>query len=186
MYQVNEKLVETHHETLKSIQALGQRALENSQSLAQAHYEETKKLLAKAIANGVGNLKDPQIMMQLFNAQSLHEASADIASYQAKVSSILRKNHQEIIEMADSAFNNAKKHLHELVNEAVDKAPNSTELLTSSCKAIFETTMQGYDQVRTSVHDAYEKLGKTVDSAINSHHQDSQQKIKKHKAVTAA
>jgi hypothetical protein len=43
--------------------------------------------------------------------------------------------------------------------------------------------MQGYDQVRTSVHDAYEKLGKTVDSAINSHHQDSQQKIKKHKAL---
>jgi hypothetical protein len=185
MYQVNEKLVETHHETLKSIQALGQKALENSQTLAQAHYEETKKLLAIAIANGVVNLKDPQIMMQLFNAQSLQEASADIASYQAKVSSILRKNHQEIIEMADSAFNNAKKHLHELVNEAVDKAPNGTELLTSFCKAAFETTMQGYDQVHTTVHDAYEKLGKTIENTINSNHQDSQQKLKKPKAIAS-
>lgn len=89
------------------------------------------------------------------------------------------------MEKADDAFDDAKKHLQEFVDGAISKAPQGSEAYTSSFKMVFEAALHGYDQVRSSVHDAYAHFGKTVDTAMTSHDQDIQNRTKKHKAIDA-
>ena len=131
-------------------------------------------------------LKDPKEIMTMFSAHALQEASAGVVAYQAKVNSVLRKSHHELIEMTDSAIEHAKERLNDLVNEASAKAPTGSEAFTASFKAAFEAALQGFDQVRSSVHTAYANLEKSADSALNSNEHVVQTAAKARKAIAAS
>jgi uncharacterized protein (DUF4415 family) len=188
MYQVNEKLVQAHQKSMESVHALSQLALENTQSLAQIHYDATKEMLATVQEKSaeILKLKDPKEIMTMFSAHALQEASAGVVAYQAKVNSVLRKSHHELIEMTDSAIEHAKERLNDLVNEASAKAPTGSEAFTASFKAAFEAALQGFDQVRSSVHTAYANLEKSADSALNSNEHVVQTATKARKAIAAS
>lgn len=171
MYQANEKIAQAHQKSIASVHALSQLALENTQSLAQIHYDATKEILATAQekAADILKLKDLKEIMSMFSAQALQEASAGVIAYQAKVNSVLRKSHHELIEMTDSVIDNAQGRINDLLNDASAKAPTGSEAFVASFKTAFEAALQGFDQVRSSVHTAYANLEKSADSALASH-----------------
>ena len=187
MYQTNEKITQAHQDSMASIIAFGKKAVESTHNLAQTQFDASKEFIAKTQEKmmGFGKQKDPKDLMPVFTTQGFQEASKDLMAYQATLTAALRKNHHEIMEKADDAFDDAKKHLQELVDGAISKAPQGSEAYTSSFKMVFEAALHGYDQVRSSVHDAYAHFGKTVDTAVTSHDQDTQNRTKKHKAIDA-
>lgn len=188
MYQANEKLVQAHHKSMESVHALSQLAFENNQSLAQIHYDATKEMLAMVQEKSaeILKLKDPKEIMTMFSAHALQEASAGVVAYQAKVNSVLRKSHHELVEMTDSVIEHAKERLNDLVHEASAKAPTGSEAFTALFKAVFEAALQGFDQVRSSVHTAYANLEKSADGALNSNEHVVQAATKARKAITAS
>jgi hypothetical protein len=187
MYQTNEKITQSHQDSMASIHAFGKKAVESTHSLAQTQFDASKELITKTQEKmmGIGKQKDPKDLIPNFTTQGFQEASADLMAYQATLTAALRKNHHEIMEKADDAFDDAKKHLQELVEGAISKAPQGSEVYTSSFKMVFEAVLHGYDQVRSSVHNAYTHFGNSVDSAMTSHNQDTQKSTKKYKAIDA-
>jgi len=181
MYQTNEKITQSHQDSMASIHAFGKKAVESTHNLAQTQFDASKEFIAKTQEKmmGIGKQKDPKDLMPVFTTQGFQEASTDLMAYQATLTDALRKNHHEIMEKADDA----KKHLQELVEGAISKAPQGSEAYTSSFKMVFEAALHGYDQVRSSVHNAYAHFGNTVDTAMTSHNQDTQKGAKKHKTV---
>jgi hypothetical protein len=187
MYQTNEKITQAHQDSMASIIAFGKKAVESTHNLAQTQFDASKELITKTQEKmmGIGKQKDPKDQMPVFTTQGFQEASTDLMAYQATLTAALRKNHHEIMEKADDAFDDAKKHLQELVEGAISKAPQGSEAYTSSFKMVFEAALHGYDQVRSSVHNAYAHFRNTVDTAMTSHDQDTQNRTKKHKAIVA-
>jgi hypothetical protein len=185
MYQTNEKITQSHQDSMASIHAFGKKAVESTHNLAQTQFDASKEFIAKTQEKMMefGKQKDPKDLMPVFTTQGFQEASTDLMAYQATLTAALRKNHHEIMEKADDAFDDAKKHLQELVEGAISKAPQGSEAYTSSFKMVFEAALHGYDQVRSSVHNAYAHFGNTVDTAMTSHNQDTQKGAKKHKTV---
>ena len=57
---------------------------------------------------------------------------------------------------------------------------------TASFKTAFEAALQGFDQVRYSVHTAYANLEKSADSALNSNEHGVQRATKARKAIAAS
>ena len=191
MYQANEKIVQAHQKSMESVHALSQLALENAQSLTQIYHDATKEMLATVQEKSaeIIKLKDPKEIMTMFSGHALQDASACVTAYQAKVNSVLRKSHHELIEMTDSAIDHAKEQLHDLVNEAASKAPTGSESFIPTFKAAFEATLQGFDQVRSSVHSAYANLVKSADRVLDLHHKDvqaTQPATKARKAIAAS
>jgi len=188
MYEANEKLVQAHQKSMESVHALSQLAFENNQSLTQIHYDATKEMLAMVQEKSaeILKLKDPKEIMTIFSAHALQEASAGVVAYQAKVNSVLHKSHHELVEMTDSAIEHAKERLNNLVNEASAKAPTGSEAFTASFKAVFEAALQGFDQLRSSVHTAYANLEKSADSALNSNEHVVQTVAKARKEIPAS
>ena len=88
--------------------------------------------------------------------------------------------------MTDSAIDHAKEQLHDLVSEASTKAPTGSEVFTASFKTAFEAALQGFDQVRYSVHTAYANLEKSTDSALNSNEHGVQRATKARKAIATS
>ena len=72
------------------------------------------------------------------------------------------------------------------VAEQAQKAPTGSEAFTASFKAAFEAALQGFDQVRSSVHTAYANLEKSADSALNSNEHVVQTAAKARKAIAAS
>ena len=181
MYQINEKMTQTHQDAMASAHALSKKAVENTHNLVQTHLDASKVLLTRTQQRmmDLGKQNDHKNLVHLFTAQGLQEASKDLMTYQATVTASLRQNQQEIIEKADSAFADAKKHLQELVDGAISKAPPGSEVFTASFKMVFEATLQGYDQMRSKVQDTYALAGKTVGTTMASHNQEIQKGIKK-------
>ena len=68
------------------------------------------------------------------------------------------------------------------VAEQAQKAPTGSEAFTASFKA----ALQGFDQVRSSVHTAYANLEKSADSALNSNEHVVQTATKARKAIAAS
>lgn len=181
MYQINEKITQAHQDSMMSAHALSKKVIENTHNLTQTHLDASKELITKAQKRmmELGIQKYPKDLVHVFTAQGLQDASSDLMTYQTTVTASLRKNQQEIIEKADSAFADAKKHLQELVDGAISKAPPGSEVFTASFKMVFESTLQGYDQFRSKVQDTYSFAGKTVDTAMATHNQEIQKNAKK-------
>ena len=180
MYLINEKITQAQQDSMASVHAFSKKAVENTHNIAQTHLEASKELITKTHQRIMesGKQKDPKDLTHIFTALGLQEASTDLMTYQATVTASLRKNQQEIIEHADSAFADAKKHLQELVDGAISRAPPGSEVFTASLKMIFEATLQGYDQIRFKVQDTYALAGKTVDTVMATHHQEIQKSAK--------
>lgn len=181
MYQVNEKIIQAHQDSMASVHAFSKKATENTHDLAQTHLDASKELLTKTHQRmmGLGKQKDPKDLIHVFTAEGLKEATTDLMTYQTTVTASLHKNQKEIIEKADDAYADAKKHLQELVNGAISNAPPGSEAFTASFKMIFETTLQGYDQIRSKVKNTYTLSGETVDTAIATHKQETQKGVKR-------
>ena len=155
MYQTNEKITQAHQDSMASIHAFGKKAVESTHNLAQTQFDASKEFIAKTQEKMMefGKQKDPKDLMPVFTTQGFQEASTDLMAYQATLTAALRKNHHEIMEKADDAFDDAKKHLQEL--------PIFT-LESSDCEKIIELV----DQILNGNDDVYNANLKIINNII--------------------
>ena len=171
MIQLNEKIAKAHQDSIEYIHDLGKKSLENLQSFSQDHYDSTKNLIAKSIEHGVVNLKDSKDMLQTYKVKTIHDVAANWAAYQVHLASVLSKNQQEIVAIADSAIDKANKNLHESVDSTVAKASKNSEELAQSFQSLLESSIQSYDMLRSKINYTYTNLGRAFNCAIDSYNQ---------------
>jgi hypothetical protein len=179
MTQLKEKMAKAHQDSMEYFQDLGKNSLENFQRYSQEHYDSTKNLLAKSIDHGILSIKDSKDMLQTYKVKTIHDVAANWATYQAHMASLLYDKKQEIVAMADSAIEKAKKNLLESVDSTVAKVSKSSDELTDSFHSLLESSMQSYDTHRSEVSRSYTNLWKALNSQPDSHNQDKKNSSEK-------
>ena len=156
--------------TVENARALGQTALENAQELTQINYQSAQQAVAKAQAKAAELLKskDAKAAVDLLQSTEVQEAVAQLAQYQEKVAEVLRRGNQELVDAVESAIDQTQDDLKSFVAAATSKAPAGSEAYVSAFSNAFDTTMQNFDQVRSSTQDAFANFEKSVDAAMKS------------------
>ncbi|MBU3560036.1 phasin family protein [Polynucleobacter sp. Nonnen-W13] len=164
------QFTENQTKSVESARALGQTALENAQELAEINYQAAQQAVTNAQAKAAELMKskDAKAALDLLQSPEVQEAVAEVAAYQKKVAAVLRRGNQELVEAVEAAIDQSQDDLKSFVAAATSKAPAGSEAYVSAFTAAFNTTMQNFDQVRSSAQDAFANFEKSVETAMKS------------------
>lgn len=166
----NNQFAENQAKSVESARVLGQTALENAQELAEIHYRAAQQAVANAQAKAAELLKgkDAKAALELLQSPEVQEAVAQVADYQKKVTAVLRRGNQELVEAVESAIDQSQDDLKNFVATATSKAPAGSEAYVNAFTTAFNTAMQNFDQVRASTQDAFANFEKSVETAMKN------------------
>lgn len=164
------QFAENQAKSVESARALGQTALENAQELAEINYQAAQQAVANAQAKAAEMLKgkDAKAALDLLQSPEVQEAVAEVAAYQKKVATVLRRGNQELVEAVEAAIDQSQDDMKSFVAAATSKAPAGSEAYVSAFTSAFNTAMQNFDQVRSSTQDAFANFEKSVETAMKS------------------
>jgi hypothetical protein len=167
---LNTTLTNAQAKSLESAQTIATLTVQSAEAIAAINYDAAKEVATTAQAKSAKliQLKDPKAALEMFDAETAQEAAAHVVGYQNKVNKVLRKNSKEVVSLIDSAIDDSKTDLIKFVKEATTQAPAGTEAFVSAFNSVFEATLKGFDQARTTSQDAYANFEKSVDAAMSS------------------
>jgi Phasin protein len=166
--QLNDQIAQAQAKAVENAKHLAQVAVESAQELAEINQAAAKDALTAAqdASSQLLAIKDPQQLTKLAQPEASLEAAKYAASYQAKVSKVVRNGNKEVAQVVDSSIDDARDDLVKFVNEATKTAPAGAEAFVSAFKTAFEASIQQFDQVRATAADAYANFEKSVDAAL--------------------
>ena len=168
--QITAKLSQINSKGLEATFSLGEAALENAQKLAELNYAASKDVLVNA-QDGIQQVlavKDPKQVAELLNAEALQDAGNQIASYQKKVSKVLRDGNKEFANVVDSSIDQLQDGFQDWINTVAANAPAGSDAFISSFKTVYGSALQGFEQFRAASKEALVTAEKTADQAIET------------------
>ena len=123
--QITAKLSQIHSKGFESTFSLSEAALENAQKLAQLNYAAAKDLLVNAQESIQQILiaKDPKQVAELLGVDALQAASNQVATYQRKVTKVLRDGSKEFTNVVDASFDQLQDGVQDWMNAIAANAP---------------------------------------------------------------
>lgn len=156
--------------SVENARALGQTAIANAQELVEINYQAAQQAVANAQAKAAELMKgrDPKAALDLLQSPEVQEAVTEGAEYQKKVAAVLRRSNQELVDAVEAAIDQSQDDLKSFVAAATSKAPAGSEAYVSAFTNAFNTSMQSFDQVRSTAQDAFANFEKSIDTAMKS------------------
>jgi predicted nucleotidyltransferase component of viral defense system len=151
---------------MESSQAIGKLTVESAQAIAQINQQAVQDMAA-AFQEKVAELlkvKNPQEAFDLVHAQVLQDAAKQVTDYQAKVAKVMKANHDELSELADSLIQQSKMDLIHFVNDATANAPAGSDPYVSVFKTAFNNALQNFELIRASTADSFANFEKSVNN----------------------
>lgn len=140
--QLNDQFAAAQAKAIENAKHLAQVAVESAQELAEINQAAAKDALVAAqdTSSQLLAIKDPQQLAKL--AQP------------------------EVAQVVDASIDDARADLVKFVEEATKTAPAGSEAFVSAFKTAFESSLQQFDQVRTTATYAFANFEKNVDAAL--------------------
>jgi formate-dependent phosphoribosylglycinamide formyltransferase (GAR transformylase) len=169
MYQAD-KLVATQAKAAESAQALAQLAIENAKTIAEIQYDAAKDAVAtaQAKASKILSIKDPKEVLEMITAEDAPVVIAEVTAVQSKMTKVIRKTNQEVVEMFESAIDESKADLKKLVKEVSAKAPAGSEAFVNTFDYLIDSTLQTFDQAYLASKEACVNFEKSVDGVMST------------------
>jgi uncharacterized membrane protein YccC len=164
----NDKLVDSHGKAIEFAQALTHLAIENLKAISEINYHAAKDAVTKAQtkASDLVNIKDVKEVWEAIKIEDAQAVVAELITTQSKVSEILRKSNQEVMEMIESAMNESKADMRKLVKDSCKNPPKGFETFITAFENLFDTSLQSFDQAYSTSKEAYKNLENTIDNTI--------------------
>jgi phasin family protein len=168
--QITAKLSQINSKGLETSFSLSEAALENAQKLAELNYAASKDALVN-VQDGIQQVltaKDPKQVTELLSADALQAAGSQAATYQKKVSKVLRDSNKEFANVVDASIDQLQDGFQDWMNTVTANAPAGTEAFVSSFKTVYGSALQGFEQFRATSKEAFVTAEKTADQAIEA------------------
>jgi phasin family protein len=168
--QITAQLSQINSKGLEASFSLSEAALENAQKLAELNYAASKDVLVNvqdSIAQ-VLTAKDPKEVTELLSADALQAAGSQAATYQKKVSKVLRDSNTEFVNVVDASIDQLQDGFQDWINTVTANAPAGSEAFVSSFKTVYGSALQGFEQFRSASKEAFVTAEKTTDKAIEA------------------
>jgi phasin family protein len=168
--QITAKLSQINSKGLEASFSLSEAALENAQKLAELNYAASKDTLVN-VQDGIQQVltaKDPKQVTELLSADALQAAGSQAATYQKKVSKVLRDSNKEFANVVDASIDQLQDGFQDWINTVTANAPAGTEAFVSSFKTVYGSALQGFEQFRATSKEAFVTAEKTADQAIEA------------------
>ena len=166
--QITAKLSQIHSKGFESTFSLSEAALENAQKLAQLNYATAKDLLVNAQESIQQILiaKDPKQVAELLGVDALQAASNQVATYQRKVTKVLRDGSKELTNVIDASFDQLQDGVKDWMNAVAANAPAGSDAFISCLKTVYSSALQGFEQLRAASKDAL--VSAIVSTTVNT------------------
>ena len=190
MYQAD-KLVATQAKVAESAQALAQLAIENAKTIAEIQYDAARDVVAtaQAKASKILSIKDPKEVLEMIAVKDAPVVIAEVTAVQSKMTKVIRKGNQEVVEMFESAIDESRADLKKLVKEVAAKAPAGSEAFVNIFDYLLDSTLKTFDQAYSASKDACANYEKSIDGAMSTFRGKfvtvSKPAPKAHKVITA-
>ena len=168
--QITAQLSQINSKGLETSFSLSEAALENAQKLAELNYAASKDALVN-VQDGIQQVltaKDPKQVTELLSADALQAAGSQAATYQKKVSKVLRDSNKEFANVVDASIDQLQDGFQDWINTVTANAPAGTEAFVSSFKTVYGSALQGFEQFRATSKEAFVTAEKTADQAIEA------------------
>jgi len=168
--QITTQLSQINSKGLEATFSLSEAALENAQKLAELNYAASKDAMVNAqdSIQQVLTAKDPKQVTELLSADALQAAGSQAATYQKKVSKVLRDSNKEFANVVDVSIDQLQDGFQDWINTVTANAPAGTEAFVSSFKTVYGSALQGFEQFRATSKEAFVTAEKTADQAIEA------------------
>jgi phasin family protein len=168
--QVTAKLSQIQSKNLETAFSLGEAALENAQKLVELNYDASKNALLntqESIQQAI-TAKDPKDISELFQAETLQEASNKAIAHQRKVTKVLRESGKEFANVVEASIEQAQAGIQDWINTLTANAPAGSDVFVSAFKTSMISIMQGFEQFREASKDAMATVEKSADQAFEA------------------
>lgn len=149
--------------------AAGRVALESAQAIAQINQQATQELAAmmQKRVSELMKIQDPRSAYEHVHAEVLQDAAKEITQYHNQLLQVLKSGNQELADIAETMIQQSKADLIHFVNEATDNAPNGSEAYVSVFKTSFNTALQNFELIRSTMANSFTNFEKSMESVGN-------------------
>ncbi|MBU3628850.1 phasin family protein [Polynucleobacter sp. AP-Reno-20A-A9] len=168
--QINKQISQAQATAVENTKRLAQAVLQSAQELAEINQAVANEILvaAQKVNTHLMAIKDPQRLAKLAQPEVAQEAAKYATAYQGRVRKVIRNSGNEIKQVIDLSIANVRNDLEKFVIEATKSSPSGSEAFVTAFTAVFETSLQYFDQVHSVANDAFSSYGKSVDAALES------------------
>ena len=169
MYQT-EKFIAAQAKAIESTQELAQLAIENAKAITGFHFDVTRDTVAATHTKAahILTIKDAKEVLDIFKAEEAQEVISEVSAIQSKVAKVIGKSNKEAVEMFESAIDDSKAELRQIVKEITGMAPVGSSSVVTIFDFIFDASLQSFDQAYAVSKDAFMSFEKTIESTVSS------------------
>ena len=168
--QIHSQISSSRNKSVESARLAGQAIMHNFQNLTDIHLELTKEVtaLSQEKMSELLSIQDPKDALPMAHEFALKSTSQQLSAYQGKMHQALCLGRRELQNVIDSAVDDAKSDLSNIVNGVAEHAPKGSETYVSTFKTVFDAMLQNFDQIHAVSNEVFSNFETCMDNFLIS------------------
>ena len=169
--QIHNQISSSHNKSIESARLAGQAIMQNFQNFTDIHLELTKEVttLSQEKMSELLSIQDPKEALPIAQEFALKSTGQQLSAYQGKMHQALCLGRRELQNVIDSAVDDAKSELSNIVNGVAEHAPKGSEAYVSTFKTAFDAMLQHFDQLHAVSNEVFSNFEACMDSFLIPH-----------------
>ena len=164
-----EKLIAHQAKAIESAQTLTRLAIDNAKAVVDIHHDAAKDAVvaAQVKAAQILAIKDAKEALEIFTVEEAQVVLSEVSAVQGKVAKVISTSKNEVVDMIESAMDESKHELRQIVKEISVGVPASAAPAATAFDYVFDATLQGFDQAYALSKDAYASFEKSLETSMS-------------------